>query len=185
MVLSHLTGVPGPVSRAEAAPPPPLVFSSRQAHIFYQASGDLDLLARRLGLGQEGPGGRTDLKRLAEKIDGMLVEIQRVLKVSLLKPVTLTIRLLPDRFQVKEQQKVKTRRAYRSALASPGPLLSFYDPEARTIYISLADVHIGILAHEMTHFVLCEATPSRPGVAYQESLAQYMEKRFLTGKSGP
>lgn len=172
--------------QALAAGPPPLVFSSRQVDIYYQTPEDLQTLARRLGLVQSGPLGRPDLQRLADQLDGMLAEIQRVLKAPPLKPVTLTIRLLPDSFQVKRQQQSLARPPHGQALASPGSLLSFYEPEARTIFISLADVHIGVLAHEMTHFVLCESSAPRPGVAYQESLAQYMEKRFLSGRAhGP
>lgn len=170
-------------SQPVAAGPPPLVFSTGQSVIYYETPEDLITLARRLGLVQGGPLGAGELKRLADRIDGMLAEIQRVLKVAPLKPVTLTIRLLPDRVKVQQQQELLARRPQKGALASRGPLLSFYDPEARTIYVSLADVHIGVLAHEMTHFVLCESSSPRPGVDYQESLAQYLEKRFLTGKS--
>jgi hypothetical protein len=171
--------------QAYAADFPLQVFSTRRTEIFYSNPQDLHLLARRLGIVQDGPQERGIMVKLAEKLDGMLAEIERVLQVTPLKPQTLTIRLLRDSFQVKQQQLALARRPPGKALASKHPLISFYDPEARSIYVSLTDVHLGVLAHEMTHFVLCESSPVRPGAAYQESLAQYMEKRFLTGRSPP
>ena len=46
---------------------------------------------------------------------------------------------------------------------------------SRTIFLSLEDLHAGILAHELTHFVLCESFAVPPPAALQEDWARYVE----------
>lgn len=154
------------------------VFSTQQADIFYEHRADLYELARRLGVSRPGAPGPPDLPGLAAKIDGMLEEISRVLQKWPIKPVKLNIRLLRDGFQVQHQQLALRRIPPNRALLGQGLLESFYDPCARTIFLSLMDARLGILAHEMTHFILCESYPVWPSATFQESLAQYMEGRF-------
>lgn len=157
------------------------IFHTQKADIAYEHRSELEELARRLRALGPGSPPQTDLGRLTDLIDGMLEEISRVLQKRPPETVRLTIRLLRDGFQVQRQQM--TLRAAPAPPGSPArPLESYYEPRFRTIFLSLADVRPGILAHEMTHFILCESPGARPGEAYQESLARYMEDRFNAGK---
>ena len=161
---------------------PQQVFHTEQADIVYEHRADLEELSRRLGAVGPGAPPQADLGRLAEKIDGMLNEVSRVLQKWPARPVKLTIRLLRDGFQVQHQQLAL--RAAPPHHVAPGhrPLESYYEPRVLTIFLSLADARPGILAHEMTHFILCESPGARTGEAYQESLARYMEDRFNTDR---
>jgi hypothetical protein len=161
---------------------PTQVFQTREADIVYDQRADLEELARRLGALAAAAPGEPDLGLLTDKIDGMLAEISRVLQKWPLQPVRLRIRLLRDGLQVQQQQLALRAPTSPTALPAPRPLESYYEPRLRTIFLSLADVRPGILAHEMTHFVLCEADPARSGSEYHESLARYMEDRFNAGK---
>lgn len=157
------------------------VFHTQKADIAYEHRGELEELARRLGAVGPGSPPQADLGRLTDQIDGMLAEISRVLQRQPPAHVRLTIRLLPDGVQVQRQQLAL--RAAPSPHAAPGrPLESYYEPRLRTIFLSLADARAGILAHEMTHFILLESPGARTGEAYQETLARYMEDRFNAGR---
>jgi hypothetical protein len=158
------------------------VFHTQRADIVYEHRGELEELARRLGAVGPGSPPQADPGRLTDQIDGMLAEISRVLQRQPPGHVRLTIRLLPDGIQVQRQQLAL--RAAPSPHGPPGqrPLESYYEPRLRTIFLSLTDARLGILAHEMTHFILLESPGARTGEAYQESLARYMEDRFNSGK---
>jgi len=171
------------VSQVLATWRPHQVFSTQKADIWVEDIADLQELARRLGTVGTGAPGQPDFSPLATKIDGMLAEISRVLQKTPLRPVKLQIRVFKNGLQVQQQLQALRRFPKRlvlsgRVLSEQSPLESFYDPQSRTIYMSLADFRLGILAHEMTHFILCESSPTWPGATFQESLAQYVERRF-------
>lgn len=163
-------------------PPSTQVFHTQMADIVYDNPAELEELARKLGAGAPDRP-QADLGSLSLKIDGMLAEISRVLQRWPARPVRLTIRLLRDGFQVRQQQSALSA-SQPGRLPSPGPhyLISFYDPRRRTVFLSLSDARPGVLAHEMTHFVLLESPGARTSEEYQESLARYMEERFNAGR---
>jgi len=55
---------------------------------------------------------------------------------------------------------------------------SFYLHSAGTIYISYPDMTAGILAHEMTHALLCSYFVNRPSIEMQEILCGYVEYKI-------
>jgi hypothetical protein len=161
---------------------PPSVFHTQKADIVYDHRTDLEELARKLGAIGPGSPPSADLGRLSDLIDGMLSEISRVLQKWPTNPVRLTIRLLRDGFQVQQQQMALRTPPPPRPPQAPRYLQSYYEPRLRTIFLSLADARIGLLAHEMTHFILLESPGARTSEEYQESLARYMEERFNAGK---
>jgi hypothetical protein len=157
------------------------VFHTHQADLIADHWADLEELARRLGAVSPAVPGQPDLGLLADRIDHMVLEVGRVLQKRPLQPVRLQIRLLRDGFQVRQQQL--------ALRVSPSPnqpvhlsLASYYEPRLRTIFLSLTDARLGVLVHEITHFILCESTPVPPNPEYQENLARYMEERFNAGR---
>ena len=177
------------VCQVLAAWKPQQVFSTQKADIWVEDIADLQELTRRLETSGTEVPGQPDVSVLAIKIDGMLAEISRVLQKWPLRPVKLQIRLFKNGLQVQQQLQALRRFPKRLVLAGrvlseQSPLESFYDPQSRTIYLSLTDFRLGILAHEMTHFILCESYPTWPGATFQESLAQYMERRFNSDNLG-
>ncbi len=157
---------------------PKQVFHTQKADIIFGQSADLHELARRLGAFGPASLPQPDLSLLANKIDRMLTEVSRVLQRWPNNPVRLQIWVLQDGLQVRQQQLALRTSPPNQVVPGPRYLESYYEPRLRTIFLSLADVRLGILAHEMTHFILCESHPACPSETFQESLARYMEQRF-------
>jgi len=179
----------GNVSQAFATWRPQQVFSTQKADIWYRDSAELQELASRLGIAGDVAPGQPGWALLATQIGGMLEEVSRVLQKWPLRPVKLQIRLFANGVQVQQQLQAlrrfpKTHVMAGRVLSDLNSMESFYDPQSRTIYMSLADFRRGILAHEMTHFILCEGHTTWPSATFQESLAQYVERRFNTGPQG-
>ncbi len=174
----------GAVGAQPVAPRPQQVLHAQQADLVYDHRGQVEELALRLGVAPPGPGMAPDLGQLALRLDALLAEVSRTLNRRPARPVKLTIRLLPDGVAVQRHQDALKGLALHGAPASRRSLPSFYEPRSRTVFLSLADARLGVLAHEMTHFILCESSGTWPSEAFQESLARYLEERFNTGRSG-
>jgi hypothetical protein len=163
------------------APRPQQVVHTQHADLVYEHRGQVEELARRLGVAPAGPGLPPDVGGLAARIDALLTEVRRVLNRQPTRPGKLVIRLLPDARAVAHQHQVL--KAVPPLPERRGPLPSFYEPQSRTIFLSVADARVGIVVHEMTHHVLCQSSGAWPSEAFQESLARYLEERFNTGRS--
>jgi hypothetical protein len=168
MLMAHLIFWPAAAAAAQ-------VFDTPKTAIIFDQYRDLTELSRRLGA--SGPAGEPHLGAMSARIDGMLGEISEVLQRRPLRPSRLQIRLLKNGCEVRQQQ---TRLTFprKGMLGKPRPLESCYDPRRCTIFLSLADARLGVLAHEMTHFILCESYRVPPSEAYQEAVANYLERRF-------
>lgn len=172
-------GVPPPALRR---PVPQQLFHTERVDVVYDRREHLEELARRLGVASSAPGAPPDLGALALRLDDMLAEITRVLKRRPPPGVRLRLRLVPDALAVRREHDALSGR--RPLTPTPrGWLPAFYEPKSRTLYLSVADARIGILAHELTHFVLSESPGGWPSEVFQESLARYLEERFLSGRS--
>lgn len=172
-------GVPPPALRR---PVLQQLFHTERVDVVYDHREHLEELARRLGVAPAAPGAPPDLGALALRLDDMLAEITRVLKRRPPPGVQLRLRLVPDALAVRREHDALSGRRSPSP-TSRGWLPAFYEPKSRTLYLSLADARIGILAHELTHFVLSESPGGWPSEVFQESLARYLEERFLSGRS--
>jgi hypothetical protein len=74
--------------------------------------------------------------------------------------------------------------SYRNRYGALAHYMAFYSPQADTIYISVEDVSLRILAHELAHVIIdkyfctyssCVLVP----VAVQEELAQFVEYKIV------
>lgn len=70
------------------------------------------------------------------------------------------------------------RRIYKARYCIDTRYISFYALEDRTIFVSVNDVTIRVLAHEVTHVVIDHAFRVAPSVEVHESLAQFVETRI-------
>lgn len=175
--------VPTLISPAQAQQ----VFQTRSATIYYEDPASLQEMEHRLRFSQakkffqsyfytQDPVQAALSPMLAAKIDGLLVKVSLILNRWPQKPHGLKIVLLKDGKQV--QQRHLALQPFQNG----GPswfgydrLEAFYEPRTHTIFLSLEDLHAGILAHELAHFVLCESFAVPPPAAVQESWARYVE----------
>jgi hypothetical protein len=115
--------------------------------------------------------------RLAAKIDGILERTAAILRLTSARTYRVNIVLLPNGKAVR-QQHVLMVSGQRPGLFGYGSLEAFYAVWTRTVYLSLADVREGILAHEFTHHLLCTVMTRPIPERDQEAYAHYVESRL-------
>jgi hypothetical protein len=115
--------------------------------------------------------------RLAAKIDAILVRTAHLLKVQPAPQSPLNIVLVANGKEVRRRHLLLIP-GQPQGLFGFGSLEAFYETLSRTIYLSLRDLHEGILAHEMAHDLLCTRIFPRPPSSVQEYWAQYVEYRL-------
>lgn len=115
--------------------------------------------------------------RLSAKIDGILVRVAQILKLPPTRVSRVNLVLLPDGKEVRRRH-VLLVPDQRPGLFGYGSLEAFYYTGSRTIYLSLADLREGILAHELTHHLLCTMLTMAPPADAQEVWARYVESRL-------
>jgi hypothetical protein len=80
--------------------------------------------------------------------------------------------------QAVSQRHLACQGANKRPLFGYHSLEGFYEPLTHTIFLSLADLHAGILAHEMVHFVLCTALSASLPPEVQDDWANFVETRL-------
>jgi hypothetical protein len=162
------------------------VFDTQHAVIYYENAADLREMGRRLQVNPEtsnyqpntssqDPGQALLAPGLAARIDGLITKVCHLLSQRLRHNHRLRIFLLQDGRQVRQRHLVLQPVKQGPSLFGYGSLEAFYESRTRSIFLSLADLHPGILAHEITHFILCEFFATAPPAEFQEDWARYAE----------
>jgi hypothetical protein len=112
---------------------------------------------------------------LAIKIDGLLAKVSHTLNLQPNKPNRLRIVLLANGKEVRQRWLALQPVLRDRPIFGYGALSGFYESFSRTIFLSLADLQTGVLAHEMAHFILNESFSRPPSAPLQEQWAQYVE----------
>jgi hypothetical protein len=115
--------------------------------------------------------------RLAAKIDAILLRTSQILNIRPSQQSRLNIVLVANGEEVRRRHLLIVP-GQRQGLFGFGSLEAFYQTYNRTIYLSLRDLHEGILAHEMAHDLLCTRVSPPPPATDQESWAHYVESRL-------
>jgi hypothetical protein len=162
--------------------------NTKRAKIIYDSPIDLLEINRRLNSSTVGfsspqnslvPCQSQDpaASELVAKIDAIISKVAGILQLDPLKSPQLTIRFLKDGREVTKLFEL-FRPSQDRPLFGYGSLQAFYEPGSRTVILSLQDLHEGILAHEITHFLLCSGRFSPPAEHYQETVARHVESRI-------
>ncbi|MDD2904072.1 MAG: hypothetical protein PHU44_16730 [Syntrophales bacterium] len=169
---------PGPVAAQN-------VFSTQEADIYYANPTDLQILESRLRFSRvdnfypkyvstSAAGQAVFSTGVAAKVDGLLAKVRLILNFCPRNQERLRIFLLKNGREV-QQRRLALQPSAARPLFGHSTLEAFYDPMSRTIFLSLDDLRAGILAHEMTHFILCECVAVPPPEDIQEDWARYVE----------
>jgi hypothetical protein len=173
-----------PISEASAQQ----VFHTQWVDIHYQNLADLREMDQRLRFTGDDNFLRTyaiapdqsqvaSCPRLGAKIDGTLHQVCQTLNLRPQKQNRLRVFLLKDGAQVRQRHLV-LQPGQGPALFGYSPLAAFYERRSRTIFLALADLREGILAHEMAHFILCESYSVPPPASLQDDWARYVELKL-------
>ncbi|MBM4285044.1 MAG: hypothetical protein FJ128_07325 [Deltaproteobacteria bacterium] len=161
-------------------------YETQNIVVIAPSQADLDDMARRLAPGGGGlrllrfAGDRREAAsapNLGASLEGLLRDVARVLTLPTHNLPRLRIFLLPDGYQVRQRHLLFSQDPGR-ALLGYRPLEAFYEAGSRSIFLSLADLRRGIMAHELSHFLLCTALAAPPPQAVQEEWARYAETQI-------
>jgi hypothetical protein len=103
------------------------------------------------------------------KLDAIVERVETVLDMYP-RGLKFTMVLLPSS---KDVQKVWMSKYGRSP-----DYIAFYSPRDKTLFVSVDDVRVGVLAHELTHVILVSYFGISPPDKTQEVLAQFVETHF-------
>jgi hypothetical protein len=151
----------------------PLLVESKYFSVYGQRNLDINSLLTRLYFDyllhldtalQEN--SRDEKDTLSKTLDALFLEVSDILDIHIYS-FHGDIKLLADRNSVNSQ----FRRFFKRELNER----SFYLPEKNTIYISFADLTLGMLGHEIAHAIICRYFVVPPPAKIQEVLAGYVE----------
>jgi hypothetical protein len=100
------------------------------------------------------------------KVDALVERVEAVLDMF---PRDLKFRI------VLLSTDTEVQRVYKNKYGGAVDYISFYSPRDKTMYISVDDIRIGVLAHEITHVILDFYFGVSPPVKIHEVLAQFVE----------
>ena len=161
-------------------------FHTRYAVVSAQSAADLLEMERRLHFATLKPASQPrprgefahnpGFPRLAAKIDSIMVRVARLLNLCPSRLPRLNIVLLSNAKEVRQRHRLLIP-LQSPGLYGYGSLEAFYYAATSTVYLSLIDLHEGILAHEWTHHLLCTALVL-PSAHDQEAWARFVESRL-------
>jgi hypothetical protein len=141
------------------------------ATVIYEKEGLLRQFDRKVSLGSlsyllRNRTNVTSVDEVKNKVDVLVERVEAVLDMF---PggLNFKILLLPSQEDV---QKIFRRKYGRGT-----DYVAYYSPNEKTVYVSVNDIRIGVLAHELTHVILDNYFVVSPPEKIHEVLAQFVE----------
>lgn len=101
---------------------------------------------------------------VAEKLDAIIERVELTLEMFP-GDLKFTVTLLPDAEAV--------QRIYKGNYHKSVDYIAYYSPKEKTIYLSVKDINLTVLAHEIAHAVVDHYFEVPPPVKIHEMLAQH------------
>ena len=152
-----------------------LEISSRYATIQYENEELLREFDNELLL-----GGLSNIMRFKKSItwqdevkNKVDVIVERVVVLLDMRPVELRFRL------VLLSSETEVQKVYKEKYNKNVDYIAFYAPKEKTIYVSVNDIRIGVLAHELAHLIIDLYYNVTTPIRIQELLAQFVETHLM------
>ncbi len=151
---------------------------TKRTIIRYQSSRDLKKFNSKIKyrtdrLGLKGlffsSGSKDIVSTVSNKVDALFEKAQQILDMRK-KMKRITINVYKDKKQL--------HQAYQDIYRRPCRIRAWYEYRFNTVYISVDDVHEGMLAHEMAHGIIDHYLLVRPPSATAEILARYVDSHL-------
>ncbi|PLX84637.1 MAG: hypothetical protein C0617_07295 [Desulfuromonas sp.] len=151
-----------------------LELKTRFATVEYERPEDLRTFNKKLRLGSFSFlfGKRNQLtveEEVGSKVDKLNGRVQEILEMFP-RRLRYKIVLVPSRGEVQQ--------VYRRQYGTNVDFIAFYAPETDTVYVSVSDIKLTVLAHELAHVVINHYFENAPPVKIHEVLAQYVEAQM-------
>jgi hypothetical protein len=130
---------------------------------------DGEVSLRSLSYLTRGKKNETVGDEVVNKVDIIVGRVEAVLEMFP-KNLSLTVTLLPSEKEV--------QRIYREKYGVDVDYIAFYSPKDETIYISVNDARLGVLAHEVAHAVIDHYFGVSPPAKIHEVLSQFVESHL-------
>ena len=157
-----------------------LELDTRYTTLRYQSAGDLEIFDEKidffptsstygLRLLSSDPGSKDPNARIKEKVDALYSRVQEILGMRK-KMDRVKINIYHDKKQLEE--------AFYNLYAEDATYRAWYIFEENTVYITVADLHEGMLAHEIAHSIIDHYLTVRPPPMSAEILARYVDSHL-------
>lgn len=100
------------------------------------------------------------------KIDALVERIEALLDMF---PIELKFRI------ILLSSDTDVQKVYRDKYGGKVDYIAFYSPRDKTVFISVGDIRLGVLAHELTHVIADQYFGVSPPAKIHEVLAQFVE----------
>ena len=112
-----------------------------------------------------------DIKNeISLKVDAVYEKVQEILDMrKSMEKVTIYL----------SHDKKESHSLYQNIFRRPCQLRAWYVYELNSVYVNADDIHEGILAHEIAHFIIDHYLIIRPPIATSEILARYVDGHLL------
>ena len=148
--------------------------------IRYQSLDDLKIFDKKVDYSPDAsesglswlfsqPEGKDFEEKLKNKIDALYERVQEILDMRK-KMLKIKVNIYSNKRQLKD--------AFFRIYKKEGQYRAWYIFEFNTIYITIADLHEGMLAHEMAHSIIDHYLTVRPPSASAEILARYVDSHL-------
>ena len=116
------------------------------------------------------PAALDDLqKQISEKVDLLFERVQEILDMHKKMP-RVAIMIYPGKKQL--------RQVYEEIYQEKCRIRAWYRFKNNTIYLTVADLQVGMLAHELAHAIIDHYLIVKPPAATAEILARYVDSHL-------
>jgi hypothetical protein len=135
----------------------------------YLRQFDAQVSSRSLSCRINKRSALTAAEEAACKLDVIVDRVEAILDLFP-RSLNFIVVLLPTSREVQQ--------LYMSKYGGIADYVAFYSPRDNTVYVSANDVRVGVLAHELTHVIICHYFPQPPPAVIQEVVAQYVDSQI-------
>jgi hypothetical protein len=147
-----------------------LLYQSKASlHMFDQKILFSTQIASQLINSQSNDQSASKDNKLGAKVDSLFKRVQQILDMRKKMP-KVKVKIYPD--------KASLHQAFLLIYRKNTKLRAWYLFEKNTVYVSVDDLHEGILAHELGHAIIDHFFAVRPPSATAEILARYVDKHL-------
>ncbi|MBI5885672.1 MAG: hypothetical protein HZB85_03715 [Deltaproteobacteria bacterium] len=155
---------------ALASDAPQKTLETRYADLYYRDDETLRSFGRQIGaISFFSRDGARTAELVAAQLEDIVSRVRRRLDMYPEGP-RFNIRVYPTYLEI--------QAVYMTYDMNARAPIAFYAHAARSIYVSVADVTDGVLAHEIAHAVISIYFVTPPPARMQEILAQYVDRHL-------
>ncbi len=123
-----------------------------------------------------------NLKANARKTDIVTVEDEVLAKIdAIIEKAETILEMFPDQLHMKIvllEKSADVAKVFNEKYGKNADHIAFYSLSEDTIYISVNDARLAVLAHEIGHAIVDHYFKVRPPYNVHELMAQFVEKRI-------